>query len=462
MAGAEVTKDGAGATQAAGRRRVDEREAEGSPRRRRVVRPLTLLVSFAMLPLVVSVGASSAWASTAAHQSKSTATIAVFDPFSGPDAGYGYGELAGCVPAASVINKAGGVLGHNLQCTIFDDRGDPADAVPATEKMLLTSGVVGIITSNSGIAPATVPIINHAKKTDLSAAGDNSLNRSTYKYFWRILPADDVEGYALATWAHMKGYKRVASIFANDVTAQGNVPGLLAGSKNLHVKITTNQAIASDQTSYETEITTLRSNHPQAMAMESDAQTAAVLLGQMKQSGKLMPFIGTPGDYSVSWKKAVTAAIGKADFKKYITIVNNYSRATGPLWKSWDKALLASCSKVPNCKTYTTTYYSENAYDGATVMALAMAAAKSTNSTVYNPYIRKVTQPTKHSVVVHTFQQGVQQLKRGKHIQYVGLTGVWLFDKFQNNPGIFAGFQGLTNHLLQQITPRNLLKAEHG
>lgn len=423
-------------------------------------RPLTFIAAITLVPLLVAVGSSSAYASP--KSSGSVLTVAVFDPFSGPNAGYGYGELAGCAPAVDVINQHGGVLGHSLHCKIFDNRGDPADAVPGAEKMLLTSNIVGIITSDSGLAPATVPLFEKAKRTDLSAAGDNSLNKSHYKYFWRILPADDVEGYALAAWAHVKGYKRIASIFGNDVAAQGNVPGLLAGARHLGVKITTNQAIASDQTTYETEITKLRSGHPQAIAMESDPQTAAVLLGQLKQAGALMPFIGTPGDSTVDWKKAVSAAIGTADFKKYITIVNNYARGTGPLWKAWDRALLGACSNVPQCHTFTTTYYSENAYDAATVMALAMVAAKSTNSTVYNPFIRKVTQPSPGAVVVHTFAQGKAALEKGHHIQYVGLTGEWLFDKYQNNPGVFGGFQGITTHLKKLISPSELLVSEHG
>lgn len=421
---------------------------------------MSIVTSLALAAVLIVTGMSVAGASS--KESGSTLTVAVFDPFSGPNAGYGYGELAGCAPAVSVIDQHGGVLGHPLKCKIFDNRGDPADAVPAAEKMLLTSGIVGIITSDSGLAPTTVPYFERAKKTALSAAGDNSLNKSRYKYFWRILPADDVEGFALAAWAHLKGYKRIASVFGNDVAAQGNVPGLVGGSKHLGVKITTNQAIASDQTTYETEVTKLRSGKPQAIAMESDPQTAAVLLGELKQAGSLLPVIGTPGDSTVDWKKAVKGAIGASDYKKYVTIVNNYARQTGPLWSAWDRALLGVCSQVPNCHTFVTTYYSENAYDAANVMALAMIEAHSTSASVYNPFIRKVTQPSSGASIVHTFAQGKAALAKGHHIQYIGLTGEWLFDKYQNNPGIFAGFQGLTTHLLNIMTARDLLVAEHG
>src|SRR6202035_1697607 len=44
----------------------------------------------------------------------STLVIADFDPFSGPNAPYGFTEEAGCIPAINLINQAGGVLGHKL------------------------------------------------------------------------------------------------------------------------------------------------------------------------------------------------------------------------------------------------------------------------------------------------------------------------------------------------------------
>jgi hypothetical protein len=32
-----------------------------------------------------------------------------------------------------------------------------------------------------------------------------AFDHSSYAYFWRITPADDVKGYAMALWAHKVG-----------------------------------------------------------------------------------------------------------------------------------------------------------------------------------------------------------------------------------------------------------------
>src|SRR6476660_326328 len=74
-----------------------------------------------------------------------TLTFASFNPFTGPDASFGPEMAAGCAPAIRTINQAGGVLGHQVQCTSVDTHGDPAEAVPAAQMMLAgTPNLVGI------------------------------------------------------------------------------------------------------------------------------------------------------------------------------------------------------------------------------------------------------------------------------------------------------------------------------
>ena len=65
--------------------------------------------------------------------------VAVVSPFTGADAVFGQVVFAGCVPAASLINSGGGVLGHTISCQSVDTHGDAADAVPAVEQLLATT-----------------------------------------------------------------------------------------------------------------------------------------------------------------------------------------------------------------------------------------------------------------------------------------------------------------------------------
>jgi len=163
-----------------------------------------------------------------------TLTFAVVSPFSGATAAFGPTNLAGCIPAIVMIEKSGGILGDkHLSCEPVDTRGDPADAVPIVQKLVTTtSHLVGALGPTSDTATATVPILNGAHVPMFAATGQVSFNQNHYQYFWRIVPADNAVGAAMALYAKQKGYKKAAAVFAPTVSASGSVPTLFATYKH--------------------------------------------------------------------------------------------------------------------------------------------------------------------------------------------------------------------------------------
>jgi len=385
--------------------------------------------------------------------------IAAFSPFSGPNAAYGYFQYSGCVPAVRLINQAGGVLGHDLYCKIVDNRGEPADAVPAANNMLAGSPhLVGIVDGDSGLMSATVPLFNQAHIPDLSAGGDVQFDKNTYPYFWRTTPGDDVAGFTLAAYVKFATkFTRIAAIFGNDQAAQGNVPGLTQGAKHLHLKIVDTEAIALDQTTYETEVQRVIAAHPQAIVTESDPQSAGVLLGNLRQAGGLVPLVGTSGTLGVDYNKAATAALGQSTFESKFVRIIQYAPQSGPAWQAWKAALLASGKVISNPASDETAIYAELPYDHTTMIALAMLAAHSINPVKFNGYIKKITEGR---TVVHTFAQGKAALAAGKTIDYVGVEGQISFDKYHNSGGLWAAENPVTNKVVALISAADISKAE--
>ena len=385
-------------------------------------------------------------------------TIADFDPFSGENATYGFTEEAGCVPAVNLINTNGGVLGHKLQCTIVDNRGDPADAVPAAHKLLATTpNLVAIVDSNSGLLTATTPLFNAAHIPELSLGGDVPFDKSTYEYFWRTIPGDDVNGYAVAAYIKSRSFTKAAAMFSTDEAAQGNLPGLVAGLETLGVGLALNQGLAVNQSSYQTEIHRMVAATPDVMTMESGPQTAGVLYGQMKQAGALLPTVLTAGADNTDFDKAVIAAIGTASYQKNFVKVLQSSASSGLAWEAFDKALMSAGNAVKDASTHEQDTYSEAAYDNVSMIALAMLAARSTDPKVFNPFIGKVTQGQS---VVHTFAEGKAAIAAGKTINYVGVEGAIHFDRFHNSAGSWAVFEPVTHKILGRLTADQIQEAE--
>ena len=185
---------------------------------------------------------------------------------------FGPEMMAGCLAAATAVNAAGGVLSNKVACTTVDTRGDPADAVTAAAKMLATTPhLFGVLGPSSDEADSTAPLINAAKIPMFADTGEASFDHTKLQYFWRMTPADDVLGYAMALYAKQKGYLRAAAVFGNDIGSQSVVPTLLKGYSALGGQMVLNQKIALGQTSYQPEVEQLIAAKPQVIFTEAVA-----------------------------------------------------------------------------------------------------------------------------------------------------------------------------------------------
>lgn len=367
-----------------------------------------------------------------------TLSFASFNPFTGPDASFGPEMVAGCVPAKNLINQAGGILGHQVQCTVVDTRGDPADAVPAAQKMLATSqNLVGMNGPSSDEALATVPIINRAQVPMFADTGQAAFDKNSYPYFYRLTPPDDAAGVAMAIYAYRKGYRRAAAIFGNDISSQGNVPTLLSTFKKLGGTVVVNESLALDKSSYRTEVETMISATPDVLFTEADPQTDAAFLSELQQLHGLIPVVGTEPTVQPQWATAVGGAIGKDNLAKIYAAAQPYAPSQGPAWDIYKAALLASGSEVPQPSQWSQDSYSETYYDALNIMALAMIEANTPDPAFFNALIPGVVTSTSGAVEVHSYKEGKDALAAGKKIYYVGAGGPVAFDRYHNSSGAF-------------------------
>jgi ABC-type branched-subunit amino acid transport system substrate-binding protein len=366
----------------------------------------------------------------------STLTVLAFNPFSGNDGSFGPEMWAGCQAAVTAINAAGGVLTHKLACMSVDTQGNPADAVTAAAKMLATTPhVLGVLGPSSDEADATAPLINAAKVPMFADTGESSFDHNKLPYFWRMIPADDVRGYAMALYAKQKGYLRGAAVFGNDVGgSQTGVPTLLRGYSEEGGQMVINQKITLGQTSYQSQVQQLIAAKPQVIFTETSPQANATYLAELQQLGHLIPIIGTDVTIQPSWFTQMAESIGKPAVTKYFVAESPYAPASGAGWQVYNKDLQASPS-VPKPSQWSTDSYTMSYYDGVLLMALAATATKSVSPSVWNASIPAMTTPG--AEVVHTYAEGLAALKAGKKIDYVGATGIIAFNQWHNSGGGF-------------------------
>jgi len=75
-------------------------------------------------------------------------------------------------------------------------------------------------------------------------------------------------------------------------------------------------------------------------------------------------------------------------------------------------------------------------YDGINLAALAMIAAKSTDTAKWKPFVTTIADGVPGATVVSSFAQGAAALTAGKKIRYIGPGGPTSFDAFHDSAGI--------------------------
>lgn len=391
--------------------------------------------------LAVAATALAASAGAGARSAGGTVNAAVIAPFSGPASNLGKFISLSCYAAAEEIQKAGGILGRQLNCIPVDDTGDPADAVPAVTRALATSSITMATGLETNTAAVTVPIVNNAKVPFFTANGLPAFDRTKDTYFWRLSPSDAQNGAAYVVWAKLKKYKSVAVVLQTNAGNDTVKPGILQAAKRLHVKVTVEIDLPGDAASYASVVSRVIKTKPQAVIAATDPQSAATFFSQYRQlnHGKVPPIVTATDSLTPDYFQALQKVLGTSYVSHDISLVGYHVDPSTAAFAAYKDGLSTSphvsASDVP---VVTGIGVIAALYDGDIVMALAMDEAKSTSGSVWNKRIAGVTTPGKHKVIVHTFAQGIAAIRKHKQIDYVGTGGQIHFNAFHNSAGNFS------------------------
>jgi branched-chain amino acid transport system substrate-binding protein len=381
-------------------------------------------------------------AAAGSSNSGSSLTVADVAPFTGTDGALGPTYLVSCDAATNAINSAGGVLGHHLSCKAVDTRGDPADAVPAVHQMYASGSPALIIGCTSDEAASVVPVFAANHTVSFCMTGQSEFDHVKFPYFYRLVPPDLSESYAMTAIAQQKGYKRVALAFGNDIGSQTFVAPAIAAMKKAGMSLVANETLDLNSTTFRTEAAKIVAAKPDVIMTEALGPTEASFLTEVKQlnGGKVIPVIGTSATISPDWYKSVAAAVGASTLASNFSADNLVTQTSGPAYQAFSKAMFAEKGKVGstgNFATYLTAPGAVHLYDGINLAALAMKAAHSTSPTAFMPWIIKIGDGVPGAVVVHSYAAGAAALKSGKQIRYEGPGGPTSFDAYHDSAGLF-------------------------
>ena len=328
-----------------------------------------------------------------------TIKIGGLAPLTGNVSVYGVATNNGIKMAVDEINKAGGVLGKQIEYIVYDEKGDPIEAVNAYNKLVQDDKIialVGDVTSKPTMAVAQkavrdrMPMITATgTAADITKAGDN---------VFRACFIDPYQGELMAEYAAKKlNAKTAAIIYDNgDDYSTGVADAFEKQAKEVGITITNKEAYQTGSVDFKSQLTKIKAGNPDVLMIPVYYSDVALIAAQAKDIGIKSKLLGADG-----WD-GVLEKIDKSnlDAVKNCYFCSQYS----PENKD---------EKLQNfLKQYTEKYKSEAnmfavlGYDALGMMAAAINKAGSTDS-----------------------EKIIEALKT---LEYKGLTGSTTFDENRN------------------------------
>ncbi len=310
-----------------------------------------------------------------------TVKIGLMAPITGSWASEGQEMKKNVELLAEGMNQKGGILGRQVEVVTEDDGGDPRTASLAAQR-LSTKGVVAVIgTYGSAVTEASQNIFDEAKIIQV-ANGSTAvrLTEKGLKYFFRTCPRDDEQGRVGAMTLMKMKAKRVALLHDSSAYAKGLADEINAILKKDKIEVVFFDALTPKEQDYSAILTKLKAAKPDVVFFTGYYPEAGLLLKQKNQMDWKVPFIG--GD-----------AINNPDLVKIAgkDAAEGFMFLSPPVPADLDnkdaKAYLAAYKKKYNERPGS--IYGLLAGDGFRVVAKAIEATKSTDSTKIRDYLAK-------------------------------------------------------------------------
>ena len=231
------------------------------------------------------------------------------------------------------VEQAGGVVaGYCVEVINLDDaspqtgKWDGAvEAENANRAVADPDAMVYIGTYNSGAAKVSMAITQRARMAQITPAntypgltkkrgaapGEPEIYRplGIVSYF-RVPPADDIQGAVGARWAKKLGHKKVFILHDQELYGKGIADVFDAEARKIGLQVAGNEGIDWKQPDQKPVLTKIRATGADVVYMGAVVETGAqVIIRQMKDLGMVMPkvrFLGPDGLFEDELLKAAT------------------------------------------------------------------------------------------------------------------------------------------------------------
>lgn len=272
-----------------------------------------------------------------ARAQAATIKIGMCAPVTGPAAESGGYAIKGARLALDAVNKAGGVLGRQLELIVEDDQTTNPGIVLAFSKLASQPDIVAFLGSiRSTQVHAMSPDVIKTGKPVMIGGTDPKLTHMDNKWLFRFRPNDSYSGRVIADYGvNTLGKKKWAILHSTDAfgTAGGNA--LTDALKKRDAPPVLDQGYANQSQDFTPVVLAIKQSGADILGsyftFENDV---GIFARQLRQLGVTIPWVGSPSIVNITALKLAGPALyntyGVAD---YAEDSSDGSKAFGKIYR---------------------------------------------------------------------------------------------------------------------------------
>jgi branched-chain amino acid transport system substrate-binding protein len=317
----------------------------------------------------LAVGITAPYVIGSARAQGATIKIGMCAPVTGPAAESGGYAIKGAKLALDAVNKAGGVLGKQLELIVEDDQTTNPGIVLAFSKLAAQSDMVAFLGSiRSTQVHAMAPDVLKLGKPVMIGGTDPNLTHMGNQWLFRFRPNDSYSGRVIADYGfNTLGKKKWAVLHSTDAFGTAGGKALTEALTKLGSAPVLDQGYANQSQDFTPVVLAIKQSGADILGsyftFENDL---GIFARQLRQLGVNIPWVGSPSIVNITALKlagpALYGTFGVADYAEDST---EASKAFGKGYRDAVKVAPDNQSSWP--------------YDAVSVLAAAINKAGSTD-----------------------------------------------------------------------------------
>ena len=221
-----------------------------------------------------------------------------FGSMTGAEATFGISTRDGIILAVEEWNKAGGVLGKQIELKAYDNQGKPEEARLSVDKLITVDNVVAVlgeVASTRSLAGA--PVAQQNKVPMISPSSTNPAVTQKGDYIFRVCFIDPFQGEVMAKFAFNNLGLKKAGILRDSKSdySMGLANYFIKTFTALGGEIVGDEKFVSGDVDFKAQLTNLKSKNPQFLYIPGYYTEVGLIARQAREQGLKVPLMGGDG-----------------------------------------------------------------------------------------------------------------------------------------------------------------------